>query len=164
MVIHSSLPDHVGNAKRFTKLKIEFFKDIFLVASEIQQNGVVNKDLFLFDTGYQRTVMLNNDLLKQGKFPAEKMEILKSIIMHGAKGNEIPVITSNLNALQIGKYKLKNVPVQVTSTYKPFKDKNVHILGNEVLKRFNTILDFQTNVVYLEPNQLFSGKYADQHN
>lgn len=162
MVIHSTLPDHVGNSKNFTKLKIEFFKDIFLVASEIQQNGVVNKDLFLFDTGYQKTVMLNSDLLKQGKFPAEKMEVLKSIIMHGAKGNEIPVITSNLKAIQIGKYNLKNVPVQVTSTYKPFKDRNIHILGNEVLKRFNTFLDFQNNVVYLKPNHLFSEKYADE--
>jgi hypothetical protein len=163
MVIHSKLPNHVGNDKSFTKLKIEFFKDIFLVTSEIQQNGVVNTDLFLFDTGYQRTVMLNSDLLKQGKFPSEKMEVLKSKIMHGAKGNEIPVITSNLNAIQIGKFNLKNVPVQVTSTYKPFKDKNVHILGNEVLKRFNTFLDFQNNVVYLKPNQLFSEKYTDQN-
>jgi hypothetical protein len=159
MVIHSMLPDRVDNGKRFTKLKMEFFKDIFLVPSGIRQNGIVNKDLFLFDTGYQRTVMLNNDLLKQGKFPAEKMEVLKSTIMHGAKGNEIPVITSNLNAIQIGKYNLKNVPVQVTSTYKPFKDKNVHILGNEVLKRFNIFLDFQNNAVYLKPNHLYSEKY-----
>jgi hypothetical protein len=162
MVIHSTLPKHVDDGKSFTKLKMEFFKDIFLVASEVQQDGVVNNDLFLFDTGYQKTVMLNSDLLKQGKFPTEKMKVLKSIIMHGAKGNEIPVITSNLKKLKIGTYNLKNVPVQVTDTYRPFKNRDIHILGNEVLKRFNTFLDFQNSVVYLKPNHLFSEIYSDQ--
>jgi hypothetical protein len=162
MVIHSTLPKYVERNKKFSKMKIEFFKDIFLIACEIKQNGILNKDLFLFDTGYQRTVMLNSDLLKKGDFPSEKMEILKRIVMHGAQGNEIPVITSNLNAIQIGKYNLKNVPVQVTNANKPFKEKDIHNIGNEVLKRFNTFLDFQNNVVYLKPNHLFNEKYADE--
>lgn len=90
------------------------------------------------------------------------MEVLKRVIMYGAKGNEIPLITSNLNTLSLGAYKLRNVPVQVTNTYKPFKDRDVHILGNEVLKRFNTFFDFQNGIVYLRPNHLFSESYADQ--
>lgn len=162
MVIHSTLPKYVENSRKFSKLKFEFFKDIFFVASEIKQNNVVNKDFFLFDTGYQRTAMLDNDLLIQGKFPAEKMEVIKKAIMRGAKGNEIPVITANLKLLKIGNFNLKNVPVQQITANKPLKDKNIHILGNEVLKRFNTFLDFQNNVVYLKPNQLFNDKYIDQ--
>lgn len=162
MVIHSKLPGHVGDSKKFTKLKMELFEDIFLVESEIEHKGIVNKELFLFDTGYQKTVMLNNDLLMKGKFPTDKMEVLKRTIMYGAQGNEVPVITSSLEKLNIGTYKLKNVPAQVTNTYKPFKNKDVHILGNEVLKRFNTFFDFQNNVVYMKPNHLFREKYADQ--
>lgn len=137
-------------------MKIEFFKEIFLIACEIKQNGILNKDLFLFETGYQRTVMLNSDLLKKGNFPLKKTEIIKRMVMHGGQGNEIPVITSNLNAIQIGKYNLKNVPVQLTNANKPFKEKDIHNIGNEVLKRFNTFLDFQNNVVYLKPNHLFN--------
>jgi hypothetical protein len=162
MIIHSVLPENVARDNKFTKLKIEFFKDLFLVESKIKQSGVTNKDLFLFDIGYQRTAMLDNDLLKQGKFPTEKMEVLKKVIMKGAQGNEIPVVTSNLKLLKIGKYKLKNVPVQLITTNKPLKNKNIHILGNEVLKRFNIFLDFQNNVVYLKPNHLFNDKYIDQ--
>jgi hypothetical protein len=133
-----------------------------LVASEIKQNGVTNKALFLFDTGYQRTVMLDNDLLKEGKFPTEKMEIINKTVMKGAQGNEIPVITSNLNVLKIGKYQLKNVPVQQLTTHKPLKNKNIHILGNEVLKRFNLFLDFKNKIVYLKPNHFFKGNYIDK--
>lgn len=162
MIIHSVLPKNIAKNNKFTELKISFFKDLFLIESEIKQNGVSNKDLFLFDTGYQRTAMLDNDLLKEGKFPVEKMEVLKKVIMRGAQGNEIPVITSNLKVLKIGKYKLKNVPIQQLTTNKPLRDKNIHILGNDVLKRFNIFLDFQNNVVYMKPNHLMKDPYTDQ--
>ena len=161
LIIHSQLPLGVVKDKRYTKLAIEFYKDLLLIRSSIKQNGIVIKDLFLFDTGYQRTAMLDTDLLQQAGFPIVKMRILKKVIMKGAQGNEIPVITANLHVLQIGKYKLKNVPVQQVTTNKPVKNKNIHILGNDVLKRFNVVLDLQQNVVYLKPNHLYNVEFTD---
>lgn len=162
MIIHAALPNNIVKDKKFTQLKIEFWKDLFFVKSSISQSGVTNTDLFLFDIGYQKTAMLDDSLLLQNKFPSDKMDTIKRVIMKGAKGNEIPVITSNLKILKLGKYKLKNVPVQLLTVNKPLKGKNTHILGNEVLKRFNIFLDFQNNIVFLKPNHLFDNKYTDQ--
>jgi hypothetical protein len=162
LIIHSTLPKNILKDKNFTKLKIEFWKDLLFVKCSINQSGVTNTDKFLFDTGYQRTAMLDNDLLFKGKFPIEKMDTIKKLIMKGAKGNEIPIITVDLSSVKIGKYNLKNVPVQLLTINKPLKDINTHILGNEILKRFNIILDFQSNVVYLKPNHLFDENYMDQ--
>lgn len=162
MIIHSILPNNIINDKKFTQLKIEYWKDLFFVKCSINQSGVTNTDLFLFDIGYQRTAMLDNDLLVQDNFPIEKMDTIKKVIMKGAKGNEIPIITANLRSIKIGKYKLQNVPIQLLTVNKPLKDKNTHILGNEVLKRFNIILDFQRNIVFLKPNHLFNERYIDQ--
>lgn len=161
LIVHAQLPTTVIRDKKYTKLPITFFKDLLLVPGSIKQNGVINKELFLVDTGYQRTVMLDNDLLKQSKFPAEKMPLLKKVVMHGAQGNEIPVLTTKLTRLQIGRYALKNVPVQQIIANKPVKDKNMHILGNEVLKRFNMLLDLQSNVVYLAPNHFYRVSYVE---
>jgi len=161
MIIHSEIPKQITVNSKFATLKMEFWKDLFLVSSEIKENGIANKELFLFDTGFDRTVMLDNDLLREGNFPTNKMKIIKKVIMKGAQGNEIPIVTSNLKIFKIGKYKLKNIPVQITTAQKPLRDKNVHILGNEILKRFNIFLDFQRNVVYLKPNHLFNDKYID---
>ncbi len=147
---------------KFTTLKMEFWKDLFLVSSEIKETGIVNTALFLFDIGFDRTVLLDIDLLKEGNFPTNKMEFVKKVNMKGAQGNEIPVITANLKTLKIGKYKFKNILVQTTTSQKPLFDKNVHLLGNEILKRFYLFLDFQKNVVYLKPNHLFYDKYIDQ--
>ena len=161
LMVHSKLPPNVAGRK-YTKLAIEFSKDLLLIPSAIVQSGVVNRALFLFDTGYQRTAMLDDELLRQGGFPTAKMTIIKKVIMKGAQGNEIPVLTTNLACLKIGKYKLKNVPVQQLTTSKLLKNKNIHILGNEGLKRFNTFLDLQANVVYLTPNRLYHTGYTDR--
>jgi hypothetical protein len=162
MVVHSELPKSAVKGNKYTKLNIEFAKDLLLVTSSIEQNNIVNKELFLFDTGYQRTAMLDNDLLKQGGFPTDKMTVIKKVIMKGAQGNEIPVITANLEILRIGKYKLKNVPVQQLTTRKSVKNKNIHILGNEVLKRFNVFLDLRGNVAYMKPNHFYKTEFTDQ--
>ncbi|MEZ0004691.1 hypothetical protein ABH942_000034 [Flavobacterium sp. 28YEA47A] len=162
MVVHSKLPDYVVKDNAFSKLGITFFKGLVLVESKISQDGIDNTALFLFDSGYQRTAMLDNDLLKEGNFPADKMKVIKKVIMRGAQGNEVPVITADLQSLKIGKYELKDVPVQQITGNKPLRGANIHILGNEVLKRFDTFLDFQNNVVYLKPNRLFNAEYIEK--
>lgn len=162
MIVHATLPSYVAGDKKFTKLDLEFIEGLLFVAGVLKQNGVTNKQHFLFDTGYQRTAMLDNDLLQQDGFPFEQMPVIKTVIMKGAQGNEIPVVTAGLETLKIGKYKLKNIPVQRTVANKPLRGMDTHILGNEVLKRFNIMLDFQRNVVYLKPNHLFHATYTEQ--
>lgn len=162
MVVHSQLPKYVLKDKAFTKLGITFFKGLVFVESKISHDGIDNTALFLFDSGYQRTAMLDNDLLKEGNFPTDKMKVIKKVIMKGAQGNEVPVITADLHSLKIGKYELKDVPVQQITSNKPLHGANIHILGNEVLKRFDTFLDFQNNVIYLKPNHLFNAEYIEK--
>jgi hypothetical protein len=162
MVVHSKIPNGIKNSRQYTKLDIKYFSQIFFVEGTISQSGIKNKDWFLFDTGYQRTAMLDSDLLKQNKFPAHEMKEITKVMMHGATGNEVPVITSNLERLTLGKFTLENVPAQLLTTNKPLRTSNVHILGNEVLKRFNFFIDFQDNVVYLKPNNLFYSSYIEE--
>jgi hypothetical protein len=162
LIVHASLPPSVAKSKHYTKIALAFSKDLLLVTGSLKQSGVANNASFLFDTGYQRTAMLDDDLLKQDGFPTAKMALIKKVVMKGAQGNEIPVLTTNLAVLQLGKYKLKNVPVQQITGSKPLKGKNLHILGNEVLKRFNTFLDLQAHVVYLKPNHFYHATYTEQ--
>lgn len=162
MIVHSEMPKNIKKDRGYAKLGIRYFKQLFFVEASLAQSGRKNTDLFLFDSGYQRTAMLDNDLLKQNNFPTEKMEVIKKVIMYGAQGNEVPVITSNLEGLKLGKFTLPNVPAQLLTTNKPLRDTNIHLLGNEVLKRFNTVLDFQENVVYLKPSKHFEDEYIER--
>lgn len=161
MVVHSQLPDFVKRDKSYEKLNIKYYDQLFFVETTIQEGSKKNKDWFLFDTGYQRTAMLDEPLLKEQNFPTDQMKVIKKVMMKGGQGNEIPVITANLESLALGKYKLKNIPAQLLSESRLVSNRRMNILGNEILKRFNVFLDFQQNVVYLKPNKLFNDHYVE---
>jgi hypothetical protein len=162
MVLHSKMPKQVIGDSNFSKFKIRYINNKPFIESKIVQNGIVHKNWFLFDLGYQRTAMLDQDLLKKAHFPTDSMEVIKKVILHGTHNNEIPVITANLQALQIGPFVLKNVPAHLLGENKPMRGIDIHILGTDVLKRFNTFIDLQKDVIYLAPNHLYDLEYADQ--
>lgn len=161
LILHAQVPEYVSSDADYTRLNIHYFDNIFSVEGTLVHNSTESTELFLFDTGYQRTAMLDNDLMKEDGFPADQMTVIKKVIMKGAQGNEIPVITSDLEILKIGRYELRNVPVQELTSHKPLKGTNIHILGNEVLKRFHTFFDFRNQTVYLKPNSLYNVPYID---
>ncbi|MPT36031.1 MAG: hypothetical protein E2604_13335, partial [Flavobacterium sp.] len=155
MVVHSKLPKAVKQNKAVDKFKMKYFNQVFYIEGRITQGRKTLKDWFMFDTGYQKTAVLDNDLLNKSKFPVAEMAVIRTDTLLGIMKNKIPVVTSKLESLKIGKHELKNVPAQILTTNKPVRGANVHILGSDVLKRFNTFFDFQENVVYLLPNQLY---------
>lgn len=161
MVIHSKMPKRISNDQYFFKSDIRYINDRPFIEARIKQNGVTHKNWFLFDLGYQRTVMLDNDILSKSKFPTDKMNVIKKVILKGTQNNEIPLITADLENLQIGPFRLNSVPAQLLSQNKPMRGINIHILGNEVLKRFNTFFDFQKDVIYLKPNDSYQLGYID---
>ncbi|MVN93022.1 pepsin/retropepsin-like aspartic protease family protein [Mucilaginibacter aquatilis] len=162
MIIHSAMPKHLTKDKGYEKFNITYIRNKPFIESNISQGSVTSKSLFFFDLGYQRAAMLDNDVLVNAKFPVEKTQVIKKVIMHGSRGNEIPVITAALQDLQIGKFRLKNVPAQIMIEGKPLPGTNVHYLGSDILKRFNTVLDFQHNAIYLKPNSYYNAAFADQ--
>ncbi|SDI24017.1 hypothetical protein [Chryseobacterium jejuense] len=160
MVVHSQLPSNVKS--QYSPVPIKYFNNVFLVQVGISQDKIKNKDWYLFDTGYQRTAMLDGPLLNEQGFPTDKMTVIKKVIMKGAQGNEIPVMTSNLQTLSLGKTKLKDIPAQILSQSRPVTGSRMNILGNEIIKRFNLFLDFQNNIVYLKPNKLVDADYIER--
>jgi len=162
MVVHSKIPKMVKKNPHFSSFKIRYINDRPFIESKINQGGKIHSNWFLFDLGYQRTVMLDKDLLDADHFPTDEMQIIKKTTIRGTKNNEIPIITANLEKLKLGPFDLHDVPAQIVKENKPMRGINIHILGNEVLKRFNTFLDFQHDVIYLKPNASFNTGYIDQ--
>ncbi|MBD1393598.1 hypothetical protein [Mucilaginibacter glaciei] len=162
LMVHSKMPKQILQDRNYSKFNIRYIKNRPFIETEILQSGIRSKGWFLFDLGYQRTVMLDNDLLHEARFPTEKMAVIKKVIMHGVRGNEIPVITANLQKLKLGNFELNDVSAQLLGQNKPMRGINIHIVGTDILKRFNTVLDFQKNEIYLKPNQLFGVPYAEQ--
>ncbi|WP_297984893.1 hypothetical protein [uncultured Chryseobacterium sp.] len=160
MIAHSKLPKISKDYERFD---MELMREHFCIYLDLEQNGKKHKTRYLFDSGYQRAVMLDNDILKENSLGNEDFKLIKETKMYNSQNEEIPVKTVLLPKLHFGKYVLKSVPAQINSYNKPAGFKT-NFLGNEILKRFNAILDFQNNVVYLKPNKHFKEEYAEKLN
>lgn len=156
-IVHSTPPTI---DKGYAKFDIEYTHTLFCIQAELEVKGIKYKNRFLFDNGYQRTVMLDTVLMAEQNFPKD-LEVIKKVIMRNGQGKEIPVVTVKSEKLHFGNHSLSNIPVQLLTTGNPARFKT-HILGNEVLKRFNTFLDFQNNYVYLKPNSLINQVYTDE--
>ncbi len=156
-IIHSKLPKLT---KGYSKFDMEYTNGLFCIQGELQLKNKKFKNRFLFDNGYQKTIMLDTMLMQEQNYPKD-LAVIKKVIMKNGQGKDVPVITVNNERFNLGNHVLLNIPVQLmTSTGNPAGFKT-HILGNEVLKRFNTIIDFQHNYVYLKKNSLFDTGYSD---
>ncbi len=155
-IVHTKLP---AISKAYSKLEIEYTHTLFCIRGKLQIKNKKYKSRFLFDNGYQRTIMLDTLIMHEQNYPKD-LQVIKKVIMKNGQGKEIPVLTVNNERLNLGKEVLLDIPVQLLATGNPARFKT-HILGNEVLKRFNTILDFQNNFVYLKKDSLFDLPYKD---
>lgn len=147
--------------KKYQSFNLKFIREHFFITTQLQIKKQKFENIFLFDTGYQRTVLIDKDIARKQKYPDEKLHVIAQTTLKNSRNEDVKVVTLLNERINFGKYSLTNVPVQLLSTSNPLGF-NAHFLGNEVLKRFNTILDFQQNVVYLVPNKYFYQEYAEK--
>jgi PDZ domain/Aspartyl protease len=110
---------------------------------------------FYFDTGAGLNLLLSADFVTDSALLASK-KVMVPTQAEGLGGKANMNLTS-IKELRIGPYKFKNVPTYV------FDDEyNVTsypslggLVGNDILRRFNVILNYERREIYLTPNTHF---------
>lgn len=112
---------------------------------------------FIFDTGAGLCLLLNKDFVEDSSFLKKKKKIFNTQAegLGGKKSMQLTVIKS----ASVGPFKFRKVPAYI------FQDEfNVTsypqmtgIIGNDLLRRFNVILNYPDQAIHLRPN----GKYND---
>ncbi len=72
----------------------------------------------------------------------------------GSTGNEIIGKMVMLPNLKIGDFEMYQIPLIIEQKEVENVEYSENI-GNKILKRFNTVIDFKNNYIYLKPNNLF---------
>lgn len=149
LIIHNELPDLVSE---YSALETKMINGIPYVKCELSIGEKRVQDWFGFDTGG------NGELLVSQKFAAENqlngiMNHIRSATATGSSGNPLKLKIVQLPKLKIGDYELYRVPLGIYDKDPEGVD-DLKILGNNILKRFNAIIDFQNNRIYIKPNKL----------
>jgi len=156
MVVHDSPPP---NLESYSKLEIEYTHTLFCIKASAKVGETVFPNRYLFDTGFQRSVILDKDLRQQSAFP-DTLPVIKESKLRNGAGTEFINRVVKVDQICFGNSCAPDVPVQLFAAPNPARFET-HFLGNELLKRFSTILDFQNGFVYMKPNSLMGLPYQD---
>ncbi|MNK01353.1 hypothetical protein D3C87_191500 [compost metagenome] len=148
IVIHSDLPK---KAKKYDKLKLTFSNDcMFLEAtSEIGKSTFKNK--FLIHSGYAGAVLFDDAFVAENKIDDE-LVIIDEKQLKDSFGNVLKTKKAILPSFTIGTQKLTDVPVGFFAG--AIGRQKMSIIGGDVLKRFNIIIDGKREYIYLKVNNL----------
>jgi len=114
---------------------------------------------YLFDLGAGLTVLFSDDFMNDSAFLKPRR---KQYLKQGeGLGGRVDMYFTVMKSLRIGPYKFRNVPVNIFSD-----DYNVTsypslggLIGNEIFRRFNVILNYEKQQVHLTPNQFFNAPF-----
>lgn len=110
---------------------------------------------FLFDLGAGLCMLLSREFVEDSAFLSKKR---KRFVKEGeGLGGKIDMELTVMKEVRLGPYKFRNVPVFIfddefnVSSY-PYMG---GILGNDLLRRFNVILNYGKGDIYITPNSHF---------
>ncbi|MGE5521845.1 MAG: aspartyl protease family protein [Candidatus Dadabacteria bacterium] len=113
----------------------------------------------LYDMGAGLNLMLSTDFIKDSSF------LLKGRRMYVKEaeglGGKIDLQMTVIKEVRVGPYRFRNVPVDIfDDTYNitsyPYLG---GIMGNDILRRFNAIINYERRDIYLIPNSHFTESF-----
>ncbi len=150
MTIHDS-PQTIS--KDYTKHKMEIFNGSPFIEATLIVGDQQVTDWFLYDSGFNGSLHLSNRLYVKNSLNG-KMKKIGNAKMIGSGGGEKGIDVFLLPKIRIGNYEIENIKTD-SNVAQPDDVPHDDILGNELLKGFNVVLDFKNKIIYLKPNSLF---------
>jgi hypothetical protein len=125
-----------------------------VTAGRMRDNKEINSR-FIFDTGAGLSLLLSTDIVNDSSLLKKKRKPVPTLT-EGLGGKAMMTLTV-IREYKIGPYKFFNVPTHI------FEDVNgitnypslAGIVGSEILRRFNMILNYKEKDIYLMPNTHF---------
>lgn len=131
------------------------FTTLPLVNLEVKDEAKT-KQQFIFDTGAGLNMLLSEDYVGDSSLLKKKRKLFP-VQAEGLGGKKLMNITV-VKEVAIGSYKFKNVPTYIF--YDEFNLTNYPslggLIGNDLLRRFNVIINYPEFNIFLKPNSHFN--------
>jgi predicted aspartyl protease len=150
MTIHDS-PATIP--KDYTKHKMEIFNGSPFIEATLIIGDKKVTDWFLFDSGFNGSLIISNHMAVKNSLIGT-MRIVGKGSTFGSGGGEKKIQNVLVPRMQIGNYEFQDIRAAMNAG-QPDDVPHDDILGNELLKGFNVVLDFKNKNIYLKPNSLF---------
>ncbi|MEZ5056837.1 MAG: retroviral-like aspartic protease family protein [Saprospiraceae bacterium] len=154
-IVHDSLPQVSG---AYSKIPFAIDHTLICIPGKFFQDRFEYTVKFLFDSGYQKSLLVDSTLASRQGYSVD-LPVLKVNRLRNGAGEIFETKVVEVQRVGLGEISLNQIPAQIINQSNP-AGFDVHILGNDFLKRYNTIFDFQHQMIYLAPNSLISDPFA----
>lgn len=114
---------------------------------------------FLYDMGAGVCFMFSKDFITDSQFIRKKRKLW---VKEGeGVGGKIDMLATVINEVKLGPYRFKSVPVHVfDDTYNVTSYPYLGgLVGNDILRRFNVILNYDKRDIYIVPNSHYNDPF-----
>jgi hypothetical protein len=150
LIIHDEVPDLIG----FQKIESKWLSYVPDIKTKIRVGKKEVAVWILFDTGASGTLFVNKEFMTKQKLYGQ-MEKLAEAVSTGIGPQSVRNETIVLPEISLINHTFQNLPITVEA-----ESNNISLVGNligmDLLKRFNTIIDYQNNAVYFQANGLYN--------
>ncbi len=159
LVVHKDLPDNILEYSRIEMMNshgVHYIPVTFRLGKE----KIV--DWFEFDTGFSKTLNVNYEFsIKHDLY--NKLKLLHKDQTSGSASKDISVDKVLLPELHIGEFEMYQIPISLVDKIEQGIDHN-GLIGNAIMKRFDLIIDYRNNFLYIKPNRLINSPYKIKTN
>ncbi|MCJ8292477.1 MAG: retropepsin-like domain-containing protein [Crocinitomicaceae bacterium] len=154
LIIHKS----IGTIPEgYSKIETKMIGGVPYIKGTIIIGNITSSGWFEYDSGSNGSFSISQKFAADNNLN-EKMKLIGSSSSSGSTGIEWKANDYILPKLTFGEFELSNVPLSIAEKDPEGIEYN-EILGNNLLKRFNAIIDLQKFEIYLKPNNLLNSEY-----
>lgn len=155
LLIHETLPNKIIE---YEKLPLIYENDFMFIegTSRIGNQNYPNR--FLIHTGYGGAILYDDKFVEESKI-GEQIEITEEQELKDSYGNIVKTKKGNLPKFTVGEEEFKDIPVGFFEG--SIGRQKMSVIGGNLLKRFNLIIDSRRENIYIKSNQLKDLPYKD---
>lgn len=148
MVIHPRMPRGV---KGYSRSKLNFIRSFPCAAGTFIIDGKEYSGDFLLDTGTDQGLLVDSAWAAQVHFPTD-LPVLGTQVIRDPRGQSFTTRNVTIPAIRVNGLVATQIPAMLLGSQQPVRF-SVNYFGNGLLRRFDLIVDFQKDELYLRPNQ-----------
>ena len=153
--IYTKLP---AKSKQYEKLVLTFDTDRvnMFIGIDCKWNDSIFRSTFLIHSGYAGGLLLDDKFANENKL-GEKLKITGEQALKDSYGNILKTKKAIMPFVKIGDEQLANVPVGFFEG--AIGRQKMSIMGGDIIKRFNWIIDADRKFIYFKANHLMATDY-----
>ena len=153
IVLHTKLP---GKAKRFEKLRLIYEDEMMFVEGTCEVGGKLLINQFLIHSGYSGTLLLDDQFTASNKIDTQ-LKIVDQKTLKDSFGNVLVTNKAVLPSFKLSSKRMVSIPIGFFTG--ALGRQKMSIIGADLLKRFNMIIDAERAHIYLRENKSISSGY-----